>query len=119
MGINEEAALCLLADGCSKEVRDAAIAVLKPIAEASKAAGNEMLFFASSSSEGAVEQVRKLTKLSAVSELPQLLLIDIPNDGAFHVAEPADVSTDSITTFLDAYKKGSLERKQLSASAGA
>jgi len=118
-GINDEASLCLLADGCSKEVRDAAIALLTPIAEVSKAAGNEMLFYASSSSGGAVEQVRKLTNLSTVSELPQLLLIDIPNDGAFYVAEPAEVNAKSITAFLDAYKKGSHERKQLGASAGA
>jgi len=112
-GINEEASLCLMADGCSKEVRDAALAVLTPIAEASKAAGDEMLFYVANSSEGAVGQIRKLTKLGAAGAKPQLLMIDIPSDGAFYVAEPADVSADSVNAFVDAFKKGSLERKQL------
>merc|ERR1719487_271791 len=31
-GINDEASLCLMADGCSKEVRDAALDALTPIA---------------------------------------------------------------------------------------
>ena len=113
-GINEEVSLCLMADGCSKEVRDAAMAALTPIAEASKAAGTEMLFYAASSGEGAVGQIRKLTKLGDTpSEKPQLLMIDIPSDGAFYVAEPADVSAESINAFIDAFKRGSLERQQL------
>jgi len=112
-GINEEVSLCLMADGCSKEVRDAAVACLTPIAEASKLAGADMLFYAATSGEGAVGQIRKLTKLGEPSEKPQLLMIDIPSDGAFYVAEPADVSAESINAFIDAFKSGSLERQQL------
>ena len=112
-GINEEASLCLMADGCSKEVRDAALAVLTPIAEASKAAGGEMLFYVAHSGEGVVGQIRKLTKLGEAGAKPQLLMIDIPSEGAFYVAEPADVTAESVNAFVDAFKKGSLQRKQL------
>ena len=44
---------------------------------------------------------------------PQLVLIDIPDDGGYYVAEPADVTAESIQAFLDAYKAKTLERKQL------
>jgi len=113
-GINEETALCVMLEGCPKEAQDAALAILTPIAEASKAAGETMLFFAAKSSDGAVPQVRKLTKLGDAAALPQLLLLDIPDDGGFYVAEPAELTAESVSAFLADYKKGStLERKQL------
>jgi len=112
-GINEETALCVMLDGCSKEVADAAVETLTPIAEAAKKEGSEMLFFHARSSEGAVPQVRKLTSLETASDKPQLLLLDIPDNGGFYTAPPADLSAESVRAFLDGYKKGTLERKQL------
>jgi nucleoredoxin len=104
----------VLLDGCSVEVQDATMAVLKPIAEAAKASGSELLYFAANKSEGAVPQVRKLCGLAEASDKPQLVLLDIPDNGGYYVADPAEVTTESIGAFLAAYKKGGLERKQLS-----
>jgi len=112
-GINEETALCVMMDGCSKEVQDAALATLTPIAEMAKAAEGSMLFFAAKSGEGAVPQVRKLTKMDAVSDKPQLLLLDIPDNGGFYVAEPAELTAEAVNSFLASYKSGGLERMQL------
>merc|ERR1712146_494801 len=44
------------------------------IAEAAKAAGDEMLFFVAKSAEGATPQVRKLTGLAEPKPTPQLLI---------------------------------------------
>jgi len=118
-GINEQTSLCVLLDGCSKEVQESALAVLTPYAEAAKVAGAEMLFFSAKSSEGAVPQVRKLTDVNEASDKPQMVLIDIPDDGGFYVAEPAGLTAESLGAFVDAYKQGVLKRKQLGAAAGA
>jgi len=118
-GINEQTSLCVLLDGCSKEVQEAALAVFTPLAESSKAKGDEMLFFSAKSGEGAVEQVRKLINLEAASDKPQLLLLDIPDQGGFYTAEPTDLTAEGVAAFLASYKSGELKRKQLGTSAGA
>jgi len=112
-GINEETSLCLLLDGCDSATREAADAVLRQFAAAQKKTGSEMLFFVACNGEGAVSQVRKLTKLDTPSTLPQLLLLDIPDEGGYYTAEPAEVTAESLVSFLDQYQNKQLERKQL------
>jgi len=112
-GINEETSLCVMLDGCTEEVRAAALAMLTPLAEASKAANEGFIFFAAKSSEGAVAQIRALTGLKTPSEQPQLVLMDIPDRGGFYVSEPAALTEESVKEFLASYKKGALTRQQL------
>jgi len=110
-GINEETSLCVLVDGCSADVQQKAKAELMAIAEAAKAAGDEMLFFIAKNGEGATPQVRKLTGLAEPKPTPQLLILDIPDQGGYYVAAEGA----SVADFLADYKKGGvLERKQLS-----
>lgn len=114
-GINDSPALCVLLDGCDHLAQDAAKAVLAPIAEAAKAMGDDMLFFVACSGEGAVPQVRKLTNAGSPSSAPQILLLDIPSDGAYYTADVGTpVSVDAVTDFLSRYKDGKLTRQQLS-----
>ena len=112
-GINDTTALCALVDGCDADAKAAAKAVLTPIAEASKAAGTELLFFVATSGDGAVPQVRKLTGVGAATATAQMILLDIPDDGGFYVAPDGPITAESVTSFLDKYKEGGLERKQL------
>lgn len=44
----------------------------------------------------------------------QLMLVDIPSDGAFHEGPSGKISVPILENFLSNYKAGSLERKQLS-----
>jgi len=111
--INEESALCVLLDGCSEDVKQAAKAVLEPIAEASKAKGDDLVFFYAPTTEGPVEQVRKLTKLESGTGKPQMLLLDIPDNGGFYVSPADTVTADTVDGFITAYKAKGLERKQL------
>jgi len=111
--INEETALCVMLEGCDQSTKDAAMAVLTPLAEARKAAGDDILFFHAPAVEGPTEQIRKLTKIGEPTASPQLVLLDIPDEGGFYTSPATEVTADTITTFLDMYKAGSLERQQL------
>jgi len=119
-GINETTALCVLMEGCATAVQNAVLAAITPLAEASIAeakagGGDELLFFyASERGGGPVDQIRKLTKLGEVAAQPQLLLLDIPDEGGYYTAPPAEVTAESVKAFLADFRAGKLERKQLS-----
>lgn len=112
--LNEELSLCVLLDGCDKASAAAAKAALEPIAEASVAGGSSTCFFYASSGDGPVGQVRKLCGLSDVSPSPQMVLLDIPDNGGYYVSAATEVSAETVNAFLDEYKAGKLQRKQLS-----
>jgi hypothetical protein len=42
-----------------------------------------------------------------------MLLLDIPDEGGYYVSAETTVTLDTVANFLDAHKKGDLERKQL------
>lgn len=112
--INDELSLCVLLDACDAAVVDAAKTALTPIAEASKAAGESTCFFYAPTSGGPVDQIRKLTKSEPVKGEPNLILLDIPDNGGYYVSPAKEVTAETVGAFLEAYKSGALERKQLS-----
>merc|ERR1712232_52235 len=69
-----------------------------------------MRFF-SAPDGGVTGQLRKLTGV----EDDKLILLDIPSDGAFYVCDKvgSDISAANVKTFIDDFKAGKLERKQL------
>lgn len=112
-GINETPSLCVMLDGCTPETRAGVMSWLTPVAEELKAAGEELIVFAASNSEGPVPQVRKLLKLGEPSSEPQLALLDIPDDGGYYKAEGA-VTAEAVRAFVASYKEGGkLARLQL------
>merc|ERR1711920_1104032 len=82
-GINESVSVALMMEGCTKEAQDALVADITPLAEESKK--DELLFFVARSKDGAAPQVRKLTSLGDATAEPQLLILDIPDNGGFYV----------------------------------
>jgi len=119
-GINDEPALCVMLEGCDEATISAAKAVLEPIAEAAKAAKDPMLFFYAAKTGSVTSRIRELTGLekpaakpSSTLEIP-LLLLDIPDEGAYYLSSATEVTTQAVTAFLDAFKQKTLERKQLS-----
>merc|ERR1711865_95596 len=71
-----------------------------------------MRFF-SAPDGGVTGQLRKLTGVLD----DKLILLDIASDGAFYVCDKAgiDINEASVKAFLDDFKAGRLERKQLQA----
>lgn len=112
-GLNEEASLCVMMEGAPADVQKTAEAWLTELAVASKAAGEEILFFQAKASEGPVTQVRKLCKLGEAGATPQVVLLDIPDDGGYYVADTPLFDANAVKAFVAEYKAGNLERKQL------
>jgi len=112
-GINETPSLCVMAEGCTAEQRDALMAMLTPIAKESISKEEELIFFMANDVQGPPAQVRKLTKLGDPTPTPQLLLLDIPDNGGYYTCDAAELTEATVTDFLKAFKAGSLERKQL------
>jgi len=112
-GINEETALCVLLEGCDAATTEAAKAVLAPLAEAHKQAGDETIFFYAPEADGPTAQIRKLTKLGEPSAAPQMVLLDIPDDGGFYLSPATEVTAETVSSFLEMYKAKALDRQQL------
>jgi len=112
-GINETTALCLMMEGCAADVSAAAVAAVTPLAEAAKAAKEDFLFFYAAKSEGPTAQVRQLCGLGEPSAKPQMVILDIPDNGGYYVSPATEVTAETVSGFLDAFKAGALERKQL------
>jgi len=113
-GINETASLCVMAEGCSGAEREAMMSVLTPIAKEAKATEeDEMIFFMASAAEGVPQQVRKLTKLGDAGATPQMIILNIPDNGGFYTCTASEVTDASVRDFIRAFKDGSLERQQL------
>jgi len=112
-GINETTALCLMMEGCAADVSAAAIAAVGPIAEASKAKKADLLFFYAAKSEGPTGQIRQLCGLGEPKPAPQMILLDIPDNGGYYVSPATEVTSETVNGFLEAFQAGALERKQL------
>jgi len=111
-GLNDEACVCVMMEGAPAESQAALAAAMGVVAEAAKAAGGEELYFVARAAGQVADQVRKLTKLGEAGAAPQLVILDIPDEGGFYVYE-GTVDADSIASFVAKYKAGGLERKQL------
>jgi len=115
-GINESPSLCVLMEGCDAAVVAAATKALEPMAEAAKAVakagGDEMLFFYASKG-GVSDKVRALTKMGSPLGTPQIVLLDIPDDGGYYVSPAQEVTADTVGSFLQSYAAGALDRQQL------
>jgi nucleoredoxin len=102
--VNETRSLVVLADGMDDSA--GAVAALKEAAakaEAGRSGDVDALYFFAPKTEGPVAQVRKLCGLPAAApKEPRLLLLDIPDGGAYYVADAAAVTADAIAAFLAA-----------------
>jgi len=112
-GINEELCVLAMLEGCDKTAVDAAMAAMTPLAAAAKAKGDTTMWFVASASEGPAPQIRKLAQLGEPTGKPQLLLLDIPDDGGFYVSEATEVTAEAVSALLDGHRQGTLKRKQL------
>ena len=86
------------------------------VAGKASADGPDAICFYAKTTEGAVGQVRELTKLGTPSDKPTLLLLDIPDEGGFYVTEKDVLDAATIREFLASWKSGALksagERKE-------
>lgn len=106
--LNDERCLIALGDA------DGTTAAVKTVADeyylkAGKVVDDMPVRFFSGPDGGVTGQIRNLTKLQG----NKLLLLDIPNDGAFYVCDAEAVSPDVVKQFLKDVDDKKVERKQL------
>jgi nucleoredoxin len=117
-GLNDVPCVVVLADKATADEQTKAYAALEPLAAEYKAAAKaseedpEFLFFLAKSGAGPVGRIRELCKLNGETA-PQLLLLDIPDNGGFYVGDGAELTVDGLRKWLSDYKGSKLERKQL------
>jgi len=71
-------------------------------------------FLTGKSAGGICDRVRELVKAGAANDKPQMFLLDIPDNGGYYVSPAEDITADSLSAFVEAYKSKALERQQLS-----
>jgi len=117
--INETPSVIVLmesvAAGKQADIEAALTAVAAPIFEDAKAKKEDQPFcFLTGKSKGGItDRVRELMNAGEPSDKPQLFLLDIPDNGGFYVSPAEDVTVDSLTAFMEAYKSKALDRQQL------
>jgi len=108
--LNEEQCVIMLgsAAGACQAVKDVANEYY--VAAGKDIEAMPMRFF-SAPDGGVTEQLRKMTGVDD----DKLILLDIPADGAFCVCDHAgsDLNAASVKAFIDQFKAGKLERRQL------
>mmetsp|Transcript_15595 Transcript_15595/g.30798 ORF Transcript_15595/g.30798 Transcript_15595/m.30798 type:complete len:414 (-) Transcript_15595:53-1294(-) len=76
---------------------------------------DEVVFVAGGDGKGNIaEQIRGLCQLGDAGGKPELVLLDIPDEGGFYVFEGGEVTETAVRTFLADYRAKKLTRKQLS-----
>ena len=72
-----------------------------------------MLFFTATETSDVVYQLRMSCDLGEPSGTPQLVILDIPDSGAYYVFDGDNVNTENISMFIEDYDEERLERKEL------
>lgn len=102
-------------DDC-KRIEDAMTPLAAKFLADAKAAGEEEpeIGFAMLSEPGGIgPQLRQLMSMGEPSGEPQLMILDIPDQGGFYAGPVGAITEDVVGKLVEDYKSKSLERKQL------
>lgn len=72
-----------------------------------------MLFFTATDTSDVVYQLRMSCELGEPTGTPQLVVLDIPDSGAYYVFDGDNIDTENIRLFIEDYDEERLERKEL------
>jgi len=106
--LNDEQCLIMLGGTSDSEAAVKSVAE-QYYAQAGKDVESMPIRFFSGKAGGVTEQLRKLT---GVTE-DKLIMLDIPDDGAFYICDAEKLSTDVINQFISDVAAKQVERKQL------
>jgi hypothetical protein len=99
--MNDTVTCVCLCEGCDEATREAISEAMMPVAQeafdAAKASGCEagMLFFTATETSDVVYQLRTSCELGEPTTTPQLVILDIPDSGAYYVFDGAFVARQS------------------------
>jgi len=113
-GIQELPSLLVLMEKASPEVQTKLSAALKSIAESELKHPEDQRAikrFFTACGGGPIDQIRGKTGYATASAAPQMLILDLDNDGAYYHPTSADVTADSIRAFIQQFASKSLQRR--------
>jgi len=124
--LNEVPTVVAFCETNEPAVKQAVEAAMAPIAQRfidqQKSAGEDapqVAFMIGTESGGICMQLRKIMSMpelpesGAVSVQPKLMIINIPDDGAFYEGPDEEITADNVEKFVAAFQASTLERKQL------
>ena len=114
LSVNESPAVIVLCDGASEEVKAQCASTLLGVAtELSACDPPDFIFFTASSFTGPVRQIKSMMKMDDIAEKPTIIILDVPDNGAFYVAKPDSITPESIKAAIASYSSKQLTRQQL------
>ena len=117
--MNDTVTCVILCEGCDEETKAAMSDAMMPVAQeafnAAKASGCEagMLFFTATETSDVVYQLRMSCELGDPTSTPQMVVLDIPDSGAYYVFDGDNITTENISLFIEDYDEERLERREL------
>jgi len=113
-GIQDEPCLLVLMEGASKEVQRTVSATLKDVAEGElKKPEDQRVIkrFFTGCGGGPIDQIRGKCGYAEVASVPQLLILDLDNEGSYYHPTGAEVTADSIRAFMAQFASKSLKTR--------
>jgi len=125
--LNDGAVVVAFCEAAEASVQQAAERSMEPIAKSfvddAKKKGEacpEISFMIAKGTAGISTQLRSMLSLEALPPSPRehemppkLMLINIPDDGAYYAGPEGDITPDALKKFVQDFKDGLLERMQL------
>lgn len=119
-GIEETPSVCIFMEMVSPEQQKDMISQMEHVAEkyvaSAKATGEEpeFKFFCAKTSEGPVSRIRAMCEIASdAATAPQMLLLDLSDNGAFYKSEEKEITETNIEAFIKSYQSKTCKRQQL------
>merc|ERR1711985_95046 len=119
-GIQETPSVCVFMEMVTPEQQKDIISQMERVAEkyaaSARAKGEdpEFKFFCAKASEGPVSRIRTMCEIPIDgASNPQLLLLDLSDNGGFYKSEEAEITGASINAFIKSYQSKTCERQQM------
>lgn len=118
--LNEIPTVVAFCEGSTVEVQQSVLEAMKLVALQyieKMPEGEETVsvaFMIATEEGGIAAQLRKIMSLPAKPEGPRVMLIDIPDDGAYYCGPEGEVTAEGVATFVANYENKALIRSRLS-----
>ena len=112
--LNDSPSFIALLETLDDGGQEEALAILETVALEAKASGLEMCFMVSRGGDPITPQIRKLTNKVTPKDGPEIVILDIGDDGAYYAPEDIDeITVDHVKKILEDFKAKKIDRKQL------
>jgi nucleoredoxin len=119
-GIQDTPSICVFMEMVSSEQQKAIVSQIERVAEryaaSAKAKGEdpEFKFFCAKAPEGPVPRIRSLCEMPIDgASAPQMLLLDLSDDGGFYKPAETEITEASIDAFIQSYQSKTCQRQQM------